>query len=79
MFSTPLEIIQGALPVSELHTALNLPYVYDYITKLYKQQLEVIQKRKNDHFGSIEQDESRHRNCKNLKLGGGQAYFRSSD
>jgi hypothetical protein len=29
-------------PVRDLYTAFNLPYVYDYITKLRRQQTEVI-------------------------------------
>jgi hypothetical protein len=28
-------------PVGDLHMAFNLPYVYDYITKLCRQQAEV--------------------------------------
>jgi hypothetical protein len=29
--------------VRELHMALQIPYIYDYITKLWRQQTEVIQ------------------------------------
>jgi hypothetical protein len=29
-------------PVRELHKAFNIPYIYDYITKLCKQQAKVI-------------------------------------
>jgi hypothetical protein len=29
-------------PVSELHVAFKIPYVYDYITELYSTQAEVI-------------------------------------
>jgi hypothetical protein len=29
-------------PVHDLHTAFNLPYIYGYITKLWKQQDEVM-------------------------------------
>jgi hypothetical protein len=36
-------------PVRVLHTAFNLPYVYDYITKLWRQQAEVIQNHENEH------------------------------
>jgi hypothetical protein len=66
-------------PVRELHTAFNLPYVYDYITKLCRKQAEVIQKHENEHGRGIEQGEARHSKYKRLKLGGGQAYDRSSD
>jgi hypothetical protein len=54
-------------PVRELHKAFSIPYIYDYITKLSRQQAEVIQ------------GETRHRKYKRLKLGGGQAYDRSND
>jgi hypothetical protein len=62
-----------------LHTACSLLYVYDYITKLCRQQAEVIQNREKEHIHGIEQGEERHRKYKRLKLGGGQAYDRSSD
>jgi hypothetical protein len=53
--------------------------VYDYITKLWRQQAEVIQNHDNDNVRNIGQGEARHRKYKRLKLGGGQAYDRSSD
>jgi hypothetical protein len=65
-------------PVLELDTAFNLPYVYDYITKLRRRQAEVIQNHENEHVRSIGQGETRHRKYNRLKLGGGQAYNRSS-
>jgi hypothetical protein len=66
-------------PVPDLHTAFNLPYVYDYITKLCRRQAKVIQNHGNEHVRCIGQGEARHRKYKRLKLGGGQAYDRSSD
>jgi hypothetical protein len=66
-------------PVRDMHTAFNLPYVYDYITKLCRKQAEVIRNHENEHVCSIGQGEARHRKYKRLKLGGGQAYDRSSD
>jgi hypothetical protein len=45
-------------PVRDLHTAFNLPYVYDYITKLYGQQPEVIQNYENEHVCGIGQGEA---------------------
>jgi hypothetical protein len=30
-------------PARELHFAFKIPYVYDYITKLYQKQAEIIQ------------------------------------
>jgi hypothetical protein len=63
--------------VRDLHTASNLPYIYDYITKLCRQQTVVIQNHENEHFRRIGQGEAR--KFKRLKLGGGQAYDCSSD
>jgi hypothetical protein len=60
-------------PVRELHKAFNIPYIYDYITKLYGQQARVIQNHKNANVRHIGQGEARHRKHNMLKLGGGQA------
>jgi hypothetical protein len=46
--------------VLDLHTALHLPCVYVYITKLCKQQAEVIQNQENEHVRSTGQGEARH-------------------
>jgi hypothetical protein len=62
--------------VSDMHTAFNLPYVYDYITKLCRKQAEVIRNHENEHVRS---GEARHRKYKRLKLGGVQAYDPSSE
>jgi hypothetical protein len=55
----------GSVPkritVRDLHIAFNLPCVYDYITKLCKQQAEAIQNHENEHVRSIGQGEVRHR------------------
>jgi hypothetical protein len=59
--------------------AFKIPYVYDYITKLCRQQAEVIQNLDNENVRNIGQGEARHRKYKRLKFGGGQAYDRSSD
>jgi hypothetical protein len=67
------------IPVRELHKAFNIPYGYDYMTKLSRQQAEVIQNHENANVRNIGQGEARHRKFKRLKLGGGQAYDRSSD
>jgi hypothetical protein len=60
-------------PVRELHVAFDIPYVYDFITKLYRQQAEVIQN-VNPNVRNIGQGKAQHRKYKRLKLGGGQAY-----
>jgi hypothetical protein len=63
------------VPVRDLHMAFKLPYINDYITKLCRQQAEVIQNHENANVRNIGQGEPRH----SLKLGGGQVYDRSSD
>jgi hypothetical protein len=65
-------------PIRKLHLAFQIPYVYDYITKFCRQQAGVIENRDNENVRSIGQCEIPHRKYKRLKLGGGQAYDRSS-
>jgi hypothetical protein len=55
-------------PVRDLHMAFELPYIYDYITRLCRQQAEVIE---NATVLNIGQDEPRHRKYKRPKLGSG--------
>jgi hypothetical protein len=43
----------------DLHTAFNLPYVYDYIINLCRQQAEVIQNHKNKPVRIVGQREAR--------------------
>jgi hypothetical protein len=66
-------------PVHDLCMAFNLPYVYDYITKLCRQQAEVVKNHENEHVRSIGKGEARYRKSKRLQLGGGQAYNRLND
>jgi hypothetical protein len=66
-------------PVSELHVAFKAPYVYDYITTLYRTLAEVILNHENTKVRGIGQEDAMHRKYKRLKLGGGQAYDRSAD
>jgi hypothetical protein len=61
-------------PVRELHEACNILYMNDYITKLCRQQAEVLQNHENANVRNIGQGEARHRKHKRLKLGGGQAH-----
>jgi hypothetical protein len=61
-------------PASELHVAFKIPYVYDYITKLFRTQEEVILNHVNPTACGIGQGKARHRKCTRLKLGGSQAY-----
>jgi hypothetical protein len=66
-------------PVPDLHVTFKIPYVYDFITKLCRQQAEVIQNHHNPIVHNTGQGEAQHRKYKRLKLGGGQAYDLSSD
>jgi hypothetical protein len=65
--------------VHDLHMAFNLPYVYNYITKLSRQQAEVIQNHEIGYARSIAQDVARHKKYKTFEIGGSQAYDSSSD
>jgi hypothetical protein len=65
-------------PVRDLNMYFQIPFVYNYITKLSRQQAEVIQNHDNENVRTAGQGEARHRKYKRLKLGGGQAYDRSS-
>jgi len=67
------------IPARELHVAFKSPYVYDFVTVLRRQQAEVIQNYENATVRNIGQGKAVHRKYKRLKLGGGQAYDRSSD
>jgi hypothetical protein len=53
-----------------------IPFVYDYITKLCRTQAEVILSHVNPNACGIGQGKARHRKYKKLELGGGQAYNR---
>jgi hypothetical protein len=70
--------LDSSTPVRDLHLAFKIPYVYDYITKLCRRQAEVILYHENRNVHAIGQGEPRHRKYMRLKLGGGQAYDRSS-
>jgi gluconate kinase len=48
--------------------AFKLPYVYDYITKLRRQQAEVIQNHEKANVRNIGQGEPLHGKCKRLNL-----------
>jgi hypothetical protein len=63
-------------PIRDMHISFQIIYVYDFITKLCKQQVKVIQHQEDIHVRNIGQGEAGHRRYKRLKLGGGQAYDR---
>jgi hypothetical protein len=66
-------------PVRDLHMAFKLPYLYDYIKNYEGNKQKSYKIMKMQMFLNIGQGEPRHRKYKRLKLGGGQAYDRSSD
>jgi hypothetical protein len=66
-------------PVRELHMAFHVTYIYDNITKLCRQQADVIQNHENANLRDIGKGEARYRKYKRIKLGGGKPYDRSSD
>jgi hypothetical protein len=70
---------KNLVTAEEVHMALQVPYIYVYITKLRRQHAEVIQNHENANVRDMGTGEARHRKYKRLKLGGGQAYDRSSD
>jgi hypothetical protein len=61
--------------VLDLHVAFKIRVVYDFVTKLSRQQAEVILKRHNLSLRNIEQ----RKKYKRLKPGGEQTYDRSRD
>jgi hypothetical protein len=62
----------------ELHVAFKIPYVCHFITKLCRQQAEIVRNGDNENIRNIGQGEAPQRKYKRLKLGGAQAYYRSS-
>jgi hypothetical protein len=55
-------------PVRELLKVFNIPHIYDYITKLCRQQAEVIQNHDNANVRNIWQGEAQYGKHKRLKL-----------
>jgi hypothetical protein len=64
--------------VRELYVASTIPYVYNYITKDCRTQVEVILNHVNPNVRATGQ-EVRYRKYKRLKLCDGQAYDRPAD
>jgi hypothetical protein len=63
-----------------MHVGFHFPYVYDYtrITNLCRRQPEIIHNHESENVRNIGQGETPHRKYKQLKLGGGHLYDRSS-
>jgi hypothetical protein len=64
--------------VRDMHKAFNIPYMYNYITKLCRQQAEVIKNHENENVRYTQQGEAQHRKYKRLKLGDGHVHDCSS-
>jgi hypothetical protein len=47
-----------ATAIRDIHFALQVPYVYDYVTKLCRQQAQVIENHKNVHIAYTGQGEA---------------------
>jgi hypothetical protein len=60
-----------------MHVASQVPYVYDYITKLCRELVEIILNHENANVRKG-QGETPHRKYKRHKLGGSHVYDRSS-
>jgi hypothetical protein len=65
-------------PIRYMHAEFQLPYVYDFVTKLCRKQAEVIKNHNNENVRRIGRGETQHRKHKRLRLGGGQSYNRSN-
>jgi hypothetical protein len=61
-----------------MNMAFQILYVYDYITKSCRHQVEAVQNHENGNVRYIGQGEVRHRTYKRLEHGGGHVYDRSN-
>jgi hypothetical protein len=61
-----------------MHVAFQIPYVYDYITKLCRKQAEVIQNHENENVRYNGQGEAQHRKYTTLKISSSHLYDCSS-
>jgi hypothetical protein len=63
-----IDIFLKCTPVRELHMPFQVPYIYDYKTKLCRQLAEIIQNHENANVHDIGKSEARHRKYKGLSL-----------
>jgi hypothetical protein len=66
-------------PTLEFHMAFQVQYIYDYVTKMCRQEAEVIENHEIANVRDIGKTKTDTENSKRLKLDDGQAYNRSSD
>jgi hypothetical protein len=57
--------------IRALYLAFQIPYVYDYITKICRKQAEFIQNHDSLNIRNIGKNKAQHRKFKKLKLGCG--------
>jgi hypothetical protein len=65
-------------PIRELHVAFKIPYVYGFVTKLCRQQAEVVLNQVNKNVPTIGLGEAKHKKYKRLKLHVGLTYDSSN-
>jgi hypothetical protein len=53
--------------VRDMHVTFQVPYVYDYMTKLCRRQAEIIHNHENENVRNIGQGETPHRKYNRLK------------
>jgi hypothetical protein len=70
--------LRRCTPTRDFHVAFQILYLYDFVTKLCRQQATVTLNYVNVNIHNIGQGEAQYRKHKRLKLGGGQAYHRFS-
>jgi hypothetical protein len=52
------------IPIRDKHISFQIPYIYEYITKLCRQQAQIIKHHENIRVRNIGQGEARHRKYK---------------
>jgi hypothetical protein len=71
--------IARRLPIRDTHNAFQNSKVYDYISKLYKQQAQIFRNNENSYFRNIGQGDALGRKYRRIKLGSEQAHGRESN
>jgi len=56
-------------PTRDLHRSFKIPYLYDFVTKLCREQADVTRSHSNLDIRTIGQGEERQTKCKRLQLG----------
>jgi hypothetical protein len=76
MFSAAFANLQGTLRLRTGIILFKIPFSYDLITKLCRQQAQGIQNIENSYIQNIGQGEAQNRKYKRITFGGGQAFER---